>query len=495
MTENNLTKIEYPPLGEEFSGGWLRLLRIFGPGAILASVTVGTGETIFAPRAGATFGYALFWVIVVAVLGKGVMVYAGARHMVLTGEHPVQAWARFPGPRKLVPILMGLLVVLAFPLWIAALADAVSSLCIWITGVGGSTGWGRPLWATGIILAAMLLSLVQTYNIIERVSLGILGLKVIFILIAVLIVKPDWLAALWGAILPHLPAYEPWVSASYPDVASRAVWLEIAVLLGAVGGGVQDYTGYVSMIREKKWGASGLAQGGPDRLPLDQHTIDLSRKWLRAPLLDIVISFASVLLITGCFMLLGAAVLHPLKLIPTNADLYSKQSYFLTLIHPQLVYIYKAGIFFAIFGVIYGTFEVYSRSAYEPLCAIWSKKTWSLKRVRIWVILYSGLGGLLLVWTGLKTITLASIVSPFSGVFGCGFWCLAMVWVDRKQMPIGYRMSPGLLASVIIVGVVMSVMGLYAIPYRMSPFLLASVFASVIVVVMIYAMIRGRNRL
>ncbi len=196
MTEDNHTKIDYPAVGEEFSGGWLRLLRVFGPGAILTSVTVGTGETIFAPRAGATFGYALVWVIVVAVLGKGVMVYAGARHLVLAGEHPLQAWARFPGPRKLVPILMGLLVVLAFPLWIAALADAVCNLCIWITGVGGSMSWGRPLWATGIILAAMLLTLVQTYSIIERVSLAILGLKVIFILIAVIIVKPDWLAAL-----------------------------------------------------------------------------------------------------------------------------------------------------------------------------------------------------------------------------------------------------------------------------------------------------------
>lgn len=463
MTEKqDLTKIEYPPLTEELSGGWLRLLRIFGPGAIIASVTVGTGETIFAPRAGATFGYALFWVIVVAVIGKGVMVYAGARHLVLAGEHPLQAWARLPGPRRWVPILMGLLVVLAFPLWIAALADAVSSLCIWITGVGGSSAWGRPLWATGIIVAAMLLSLVQTYNIIERVSLAILGLKVIFILIAVLMVKPDWLAALWGALVPHVPAYEPWVSASYPDVASRGVGLEIAVLLGAVGGGVQDYTGYVSMIREKKWGASGLSSGGPDKLPLDQKAISLSRKWLRAPLLDVGISFASVLLITGCFMLLGAVVLHPLQLIPNNADLYSKQSHFLTLIHPQLVHIYKAGIFFAIFGVIYAAFEVYSRSAYEPLCAIWSNTAWSLKRVRIWVTLYSGIGGLLLLWTGLKTITLASIVSPFSGVFGCGLWCLAMVWVDQKQMPAPYRMSPGLVASVGIAGAVMSGIGLYA---------------------------------
>jgi hypothetical protein len=105
---------------------------------------------------------------------------------------------------------------------------------------------------------------------------------------------------------------------------------------------------------------------------------------------------------------------------------------------------------------------VYSRSAYEPLSAIWSNTAWSIKRVRIWVILYSGLGGLLLLWTGLKTITLASIVSPFSGVFGCGLWCLAMVWVDRRQMPKPYRMSLYLLVSVVIAGVVMSVIGLYA---------------------------------
>ncbi len=37
-----------------------------------------------------------------------------------------------------------------------------------------------------------------------------------------------------------------------------------------------------------------------------------------------------------------------------------------------------------------------------------------------------------------------------------------MVWVDRKQMPKPYQMSLGLLASVVIAGVVMSVIGLYA---------------------------------
>ena len=160
-------------------------------------------------------------------------------------------------------------------------------------------------------------------------------------------------------------------------------------------------------------------------------------------------------------MLLGAALLNPLHLVPNNADLYSKQSYFLALVHPGLVNVYKAGIFAAIFGAIYGAFEVYTRSAYEPLRAIWPRHEWSLDRVRLWVILYSGVGGLLLLCIGLRTVTLASIVSPFSGVLGCGLWCLAMVWVDRQQMPERYQMSRRLLAVTLIAGVAMSVIGIY----------------------------------
>lgn len=453
-------QIEYPPPGVELSGGWLQLLRVFGPGAIIASVTVGTGETIFAPRAGAVFGYALLWVITAATLFKAVQVYTGARHLVLTGEHPMQAWARFPGPRAWVPVLIGFVAVVAFPLWIAALADAVSSLCLWITGVGGGTSWGRPLWGTGVILVAMGLSLVQTYNVVERVSTIILFFKIILIIIAILVIRPDWAASLWNLIVPHVPAYEPWVGESYPEVARRPVWLEIAVLMGAVGGGVQDYVGYVGFLREKSWGAANSGvEGGPRRLRLDREMIARGRRWLRAPLFDVAASFGSVLVITACFMMLGAAVLYPAQLVPTDADLYSKQSQFLGLVHPQLVTVYKAGIFFAIFGVIYAAFELYTRTAYEPLRAIWPGREWNLKRLRLWVVLYSGLGGLLLLWTGFKTVTIASVISPFSGVLGCGLWCLAMIWVDRREMPPGYRMGTGLLLLTLIAGLVMTAIG------------------------------------
>lgn len=422
-------------------GGWFRLLRVFGPGAVIASVTVGTGETIFAPRLGAMFAYQVLWVIALAAIAKGVLVYTGARHLVLTGDHPMQAWARLPGPRGWFPALLGAVAVLSFPMWVAALSDALASLCVWITGVGQGHPWGRPLWSTAIIVTAMFLSIIQTYNIVERVSTAFLGLKIFFILLAILAIGPDWSAALAGFVTPVVPTYEPWIARGYPDLAREPSFFHLAVFVGVIGGGVQDYVGYVGMMREKPWGR-GVG-------------------WLRAPLVDVGCSFLCVLLLTSCFMILGASVLYPAMQVPTDQDLYSRQSQFLGLLHPSLVTVYKAGIFFALFGAIYGMFELYARTTYEPLRAVWPTVRWDYARVRFWVTFCSGAGALLLLWTGLQTVAIVKITSPISGVMGCGLWCLAMLWVDRTRVHPAHRMSVTLLALTIACGVGMAAVGAY----------------------------------
>jgi hypothetical protein len=251
------------------------------------------------------------------------------------------------------------------------------------------------------------------------------------------------------------------VVSKYPDFAGRSVFLEMAVLMGAVGGGVQDYIGYVGFLREKSWGAAGEVSVGEAKLSLEPKTVARGLSWLRAPALDTTASFASVLLITTCFMILGAAVLHPLGLVPTDADLYSQQSKFLGIIHPQLVGVYKAGVFFAIFGAIYGAFELYARTTYEPALAIWPERQWNYQRLRLWVTVYSALGGLLLLWTGFKTVVLARIIAPFAGVLGCGMWCMAMIWVERTQLPAPYRMNRWLLLLTTVAGIIMTVVGFY----------------------------------
>jgi Mn2+/Fe2+ NRAMP family transporter len=53
-----------PDVPPELAGRRPRLRTIvlfFGPGAIIASLTVGSGETVLASRLGAVFGYAILW--------------------------------------------------------------------------------------------------------------------------------------------------------------------------------------------------------------------------------------------------------------------------------------------------------------------------------------------------------------------------------------------------------------------------------------------------
>ena len=43
------------------TGSAARWLAVFGPGAIIASLTIGTGELVFSSRAGALFGMDVLW--------------------------------------------------------------------------------------------------------------------------------------------------------------------------------------------------------------------------------------------------------------------------------------------------------------------------------------------------------------------------------------------------------------------------------------------------
>ena len=55
-------KLEFPELAAALRSRKVGdFLKFFGPGAIIASVTIGSGETVWASRSGAIFGYAMFW--------------------------------------------------------------------------------------------------------------------------------------------------------------------------------------------------------------------------------------------------------------------------------------------------------------------------------------------------------------------------------------------------------------------------------------------------
>ena len=462
--------VRYPSLTPELSsGGIMALVRFFGPGAIIASVTIGSGETVFASRGGALFGYALLWCFVGGGIMKFAQVYSAARYMTLTGEHPIERWRYLPGPPGWAVWVLAVMTILCFPLWLSGLPKMLGGLSVWIFGLEDAGIWGDPrLWGTAFVLFAVTLTMIQSYGALERTQTAIVGLLLVSILVAVLAAKPDWLAALLGILVPSIPAYPAWVATKYPLIAERSPWLEMGTYLGAIGGGTQDYFGYIGMLREKGWGLLGRRHevgAEPLELAADEENYALGRAWLKAPFSDALGSFFCVVFFTMAFMILGAVVLYPSQIVPAGMQLLSVQAEFLTQMHADLVYLYQAGVFVAFLGTIMGAYELYVRTTHECLRPLVKKvRQMEVGQLRPWVVAYCGLGGVIIMWLGGNPVQIVTPAALFGGVLTCGFWCLLMIWTDRRFLPPELRMGPLLVGINLISGLFLTawgVMGVY----------------------------------
>lgn len=470
--------ISYPePPPELRSRNWLALLAFFGPGAIMASVTITSGETLFASRGGAIFGYAMLWCLLGGAIMKGVQVYGGMRFLVVTGYHPMESWAHLPGPRSWCPILIGILSVVCFPFWLSGLPKMLGQIVNWISGLEKCENAQtiERLWATFFIGVAVTITLLQTYRFLEKAETVVLVILLISVLAAVFASRPDWLAALTGAVKPAIPNYEPWVKESYENVAQRRPWVEVITYMGALGGGTYDYLGYVGMLREKGWGM--LRRTGrliplkqlKASLPSDPAEVNKSRTWLRAPVADCSVSFTCVLIFTAAFLILGARILHPDRIIPDGTELFNHQARFLTQIHHSLLHVYQVGVFMAFFGTIAGAYEIYTRTTAECLRGIWrSTREFPLRWVRMSVCIYTAALGLLLVWTVEDPVKIVTIPALLGGVFTCGLWCFAVLWAEQRFLPKAYRMKRVLFVLTILAGVAMTTFGVIALYQHFS---------------------------
>lgn len=493
--------IRYPSLPEHVrKRGVVGALGLFGPGAIIASVTIGSGETLFASRAGAVFGYSLLWFILASAFFKLIQVYTGARYMVLTGEHPLEAWARLPGPRGWFPGLLGAMSIFCFPFWLGALSMMVGTALNWVFGLDTGddrTQWLRAqLFATGVLVMAVALTLVQSYRVLEKVQQIIVAVLLAAILAGLAAAPVDWTGVGQGLVRFRVPDYPEWMATRYPQAVARETALVLLVIfMTSIGGGTYDYIGYLSFLREKRWGGLGNipaqeetgkaksldtsdgsdeaapmdyaglspeASTGPPAIDTSQSNLAIGRRWLRAPVVDVFTGFACVAIFTMAFNILGASVLHPHKLVPEKFDLLTHQVRFLTQFGAAFKYLYQFGILLAFWGTIYGAFEIYSRTAYEcvrPLAA--RVRGMRYERFRLPVCLYAGIGGLLLAWLVQDPLVIVRPIAPVA-MLTCGIWCFAMIWSDRRFLPGPLRMNVAWLVLNAVAGAVMTGCGLLA---------------------------------
>ncbi len=456
------------------------ILALIGPGAIIASVTIGSGELVWASRSGALFGTELLWVFLLAGTLKGVQVYSSTRYITLTGEHPLTAWNRTRALRWWFPLLFIVIpTFFAMPLGFSGIAETLGFYILRLFQIGESDNalgfWGfhefmGNFTATIILMGCFLLSVATDLKRLERISLFVMGILLVSLLIAVVTLKPSMIEILEGLVPGSVPDYHPWVYEKYSDtVVTRSKWSELALYLTAVGGGTYDYLGYVGLIREKKWGLAGRSTATKEELErtFSENSLQLkwAKKWVNAPLLDTASSFSLVILVTLLFVILGSSVLFPSQQVPVGNDLLGTQEVFLGLLHPNMVWVYRIGVFLAFIGTLYGAFEIYRHSMLETVRAFKVRhmsKT-LIRKIRLYTGLYCLIGALLLIWLPetlsgniVDRMVLSAVVG---GAFTCGLWCFGMLIINTVHLPKALRMGKLLTLAVYTAGGILTFLG------------------------------------
>lgn len=458
---------ERPPLPRTFFD-WL---RVFGPGAIIASLTIGTGELIFSTRGGALFGYRILFVFALISVLKWGLVLGISRHMLLTGVHPYERMLSLPGPRGWLPIMLLLMSAVCMPLWMSFHSGVLGNLTSWITGTRHLLNGGMDyVWGAGILTATLILSWVGGYSALEKIQTFVVLTMVGCAGITLVLYRPDWLQLLSG-LVPQQLSYPDWVSQKYPEIARHSVWVETTRYVGVIGGAGFDYLAYTSWLRQKDWGILPDRATPAQLQEIAEDPQHIVRKWINAPLVDSAISFAMVVAFSAVFVASGAMFLAPAETVPDENNLLNLQARFVTSIHPLLLPLYVVGAFLTMIGTLYGTVEITCSISDEIVRSFadrWNAdRARRLKRV---VILWSAPIALgILLWLFVRQIEAAgapssiavasspggpsaepdltqvqkpklllAIMTPvnlFTGVMACGMICVLTIWMDRRWLP------------------------------------------------------------
>ena len=386
-----------------------------------------------------------------------------------------------PGPRGWFVLFITAMTVVWMPFWVGGgLPKMLGEFTNWVVGYpapedeGSFVLFGR-LWGTFFIVVAIVFTWLQSYGFLEKVQSVLITLLLLCMVVAAALSGPDLMALITGTMIPSRPEYESWLLEKFTEFRNRGPWVEMVTYLGAIGGGTQDYIGYVGMLREKAWGMlSGAGESvsdPPSRVAETRKNVARGLGWLWAPRVDVTVSFMCIFVFTLCFGILGATILYPQQEVPSGFHLLTLQSAYLVRpehgpwIQALLGFVYKTGIFFAFFGTMYGVYELYTRTTRECLIAAIPKlRPVPLRTFRFWTLLWCAIPGLGLLWFLDKDpvfiVTPAALVGS---ALMCGLWCFAMLWSDRVHLPAGLQMKLPLRLAILVAGVVLTIVPMIGI--------------------------------
>ena len=331
--------VQTPPLA------FRDVLRWIGPGLIIASAVVGTGELIATTILGAENGYRLLWLVVLSCIIKVIVQNEIGRYAVATGKTGLEGLDRVPGPRFRVSwvvwiwFLMQTTTLTTISGMFAGIAEVLHRIVPAVT-------IGAWVWVVTIVTLVVLV--IGRYGLVERVSVA---LVIIFTALTVsaafvLGMKPEYFS--WSQMVDGLMFHLP----------IGGLGIAVAVF-GITGVGSSDLVMYPYWCIEK-----GYARfAGPrDDTPA---WLNRSRGWVKVMGVDVLCSMFVYTFATIAFYLLGAGVLHGLDVIPKGTETISiLSSIYTETLGAWSLYVFLAGavavLYSSVFAGTAATARVYA---------------------------------------------------------------------------------------------------------------------------------------
>lgn len=213
------------------------VLKLAGPGLIVAAAGIGSGDVVSATVGGARYGVMLLWAIALGAFFKFVLTEGIARWQLATGLTTLEGWAAYL-PRW-VRYYFGVYLLLWTVAVSAALTNATGLGIFTLTDGAVPQSWG----AIAHSLIGFAFVWVGGYTWFERLIKLLAGIMAFSILICALLIVRDWSHVMQGLVVPRIPGG----SGTY-----------VLSIIGGIGGSVTMLS-YNYWMREEK-------MSGPEQL-------------------------------------------------------------------------------------------------------------------------------------------------------------------------------------------------------------------------------------
>ena len=276
-------------------------MRRIGPGLILASAIVGSGELVATTVLGAENGYTLLWLILISCVIKTVVQAELGRYTLGTGETALEAFDRVPGPRFRTSWVVWLwfLMIVATLLTIGAMLGGIGEVLQLLVPSVPINAW---VWI--ISVGTVILLAVGRYELVEKISMGLVVSFTALTVSAAFLLgsRPEYFS--WSSVVDGLSFHMP-----------EGGLLTAVAVFGITGVGATELAMYPYWCIEK-----GYARFTGRR---DDSSAWRGRAsgWIRVMGVDILSSMAIYTFSTIAFYLLGAGVLHGMGVMPQGTEM------------------------------------------------------------------------------------------------------------------------------------------------------------------------------